>query len=591
MGNTFSWTNSNQQNRQAYQEPRHAVCATPPPPPMSPAQHPKSPALSSGHCSARVPSKVEHPPAENWTNETEPMIEDVQLSFHNVASMIPPSVPNTLQEFLRGVAEREIVPAMCHRDTRVDAAKYWEKRRVQNLLRRMLESLQERFGFEESSAPQDSDFGGVGYDAIARWAAQRAGSSSGLDEQSFLSALEVMDAWPPELGDGDRREVFLALLATSGAVKALAAGKPLPKQLTKRMFCEGLSRVPFNVPDFPVPLHLLNPSWTGTGSPSRGPSPTKQQVSEAARSIASVFCREQTGLDRIKDFFLSGLLSLEEIQMAVPKLQKASIIEEAVVRIIRTSARHFTKREWHSLVVSVWTPEAIPPDQEQPTHMHGQQCRAEKPVHQACHEQRTHHEPQLCRDEQGFVDEHHVQPSPRPQSALPSLSSPTHVYRTLEGEDVGSACVRSANRSDSRKRHEEEQCHPESRVPQTEPLPPRELLSEEPLQFMHAGRTESVAQVFEPSSSFIDWSAPSRALAGEVCRTAGVSVSCSASGGGADEGAGTSRGGVEKDGDQHDMNGVDPVSWISVEFHSECKGPFLARAFVRCCQLYEASQG
>ena len=102
---------------------------------------------------------------------------------------------------------------------------------------------------------------------------------------------------------------------------------------------------------------------------------------------------------------------------------------------------------------------------------------------------------------------------------------------------------------------------------------------------------ESVAQVFEPSSSFIDWSAPSRALAGEVCRTAGVSVSCSASGGGADEGAGTSRGGVEKDGDQHDMNGVDPVSWISVEFHSECKGPFLARAFVRCCQLYEASQG
>ena len=85
---------------------------------------------------------------------------------------------------------------------------------------------------------------------------------------------------------------------------------------------------------------------------------------------------------------------------------------------------------------------------------------------------------------------HFVSSSRLARSALPSLSSPTHVYRTLEGEDVGSACVRSANRSDSRKRHEEEQCHPESRVPQTEPLPPRELLSEEPLQFMHAGRTD-----------------------------------------------------------------------------------------------------
>merc|ERR1711974_29736 len=31
----------------------------------------------------------------------------------------------------------------------------------------------------------------------------------------------------------------------------------------------------------------------------------------------------------------------------------------------------------------------------------------------------------------------------------------------------------------------------------------------------------------------------------------------------------------------------DCLSWINLSLHNECSGPFLARAFVHCCRLYE----
>lgn len=36
--------------------------------------------------------------------------------------------------------------------------------------------------------------------------------------------------------------------------------------------------------------------------------------------------------------------------------------------------------------------------------------------------------------------------------------------------------------------------------------------------------------------------------------------------------------------------GVDPAAWLNAEMHNECSGPFLAQAFVRCCQLYESQR-
>lgn len=498
---------------------------------------------------------------EKWQSEPEQMIEDVQISIHNVVSMIPPSVPNTLQEYLHGVVSGEIVPAMCHDDTRVDTAKYWEKRRVQNLLRRMLESLQERFGFEGDE--KASDFGGVGYDALVRWAMQRNNSSSGLDEQTFLSALEVLDAWPPELSDGDRREVFVALLAPSiAAVNLLAAGQPLPRYLTRRMFCEGMARAPFNVPDFPVPLHLL-PAAQSSSTSGRSRGHKHQLVNEAAQAIATVFCEQ--ALDRVKDFFMCGLLSLEEIQVAVPKLQKASIVEEAVRKVIRVGARRFTVREWQSLVVSVWTPEASLAQQLEVAEM-----------------QHQYHTEVALQKKEREARELLLQ-----QTALPCLASPATEYRgTNQEEREAKPQLQRSQSQEERQRQPQPGYEQPSvatpRAPQTEPLPPREVLVEEPVNFMHSG--QSSARDFEPRSScFIDWSAPSRS-SGEVGRP-GLSLSLSVCGGhSADEGAGTQRDSCEMEGEQ----GADPVSWISVELHSECHGPFLARAFVRCCQLYDA---
>merc|ERR1719409_2191530 len=132
------------------------------------------------------------------------------------------------------------------------------------------------------------------------------------------------------MSEEDRSEVFLALtVPTSVFVHSLASGQPQAKELTKRMFCEGLSRVPYNVPDFPVPTHLLTQTQRG----DRGYS--NEVVGEVAQNIAGIFGTGQTGLEHVKDFFLCGLLSLEEIQGALPKLVPQSLVEEAVMKIIR----------------------------------------------------------------------------------------------------------------------------------------------------------------------------------------------------------------------------------------------------------------
>merc|ERR1712137_294168 len=43
---------------------------------------------------------------------------------------------------------------------------------------------------------------------------------------------------------------------------------------------------------------------------------------------------------------------MEEIQMALPFLASASIMEEAITKIIRAGTEHFTPREWQDLVIS-----------------------------------------------------------------------------------------------------------------------------------------------------------------------------------------------------------------------------------------------
>eukprot|EP00811_Abedinium_folium_P001526 NODE_11397_length_1289_cov_7.791738.p2 GENE.NODE_11397_length_1289_cov_7.791738~~NODE_11397_length_1289_cov_7.791738.p2 ORF type:complete len:166 (+),score=18.96 NODE_11397_length_1289_cov_7.791738:541-1038(+) len=54
----------------------------------------------------------------------------------------------------------------------------------------------------------------------------------------------------------------------------------------------------------------------------------------------------------------------------------------------------------------------------------------------------------------------------------------------------------------------------------------------------------------------------------------------------ADMGAGAQ---TTTSGPLHELSHIDdPVVLIGVDLHNECTGPFLARAFARCCQLYIA---
>ncbi|CAK0845090.1 unnamed protein product [Prorocentrum cordatum] len=165
-----------------------------------------------------------------------------------------------------------------------------------------------------------------------------APADTGLDEDGLTQTLERLDLWPPELSPGDRSEVFTALRVPAvAAVRALRHGQPLPRRVSRRLFCEGFARVPFNLPDFPVPTHLLSTD------PAIG-------VEQVAQAIATTFCNWRAGLELVKDFWMSGLLSLEEIQTALPFLVRHTQVEDAALRVIRVGATLFTPQEWHTMV-------------------------------------------------------------------------------------------------------------------------------------------------------------------------------------------------------------------------------------------------
>eukprot|EP00811_Abedinium_folium_P019061 NODE_2798_length_2143_cov_2.449901.p1 GENE.NODE_2798_length_2143_cov_2.449901~~NODE_2798_length_2143_cov_2.449901.p1 ORF type:complete len:642 (+),score=190.99 NODE_2798_length_2143_cov_2.449901:253-1926(+) len=540
------------------------------------------------------------------------------------------------------------MPALCHVETRIDGERYWEKRRVQNLLRRLLESLQERFGLEDDA--RASELGNVAFGAlvlrakeaglelgtVSRWfntvacpaptnpeAADPGGGSSStappghlihtLGEVAFTQALAGLNLWPPEMSPADHREVFVALLMpSSSSVRALSSGQPMPKELTRRMFCEGLARVPFNMPDFPVPKHL----FSAAHMVSRGDAACPRIVERVAQAVASVFCMEQTGLERVKDQFLSGIVSMEEIQVALPQLVPHSILEQAVLSIIRTSTRYFTRREWHSMAASV---RLSPELQQLPSSL-----QEEKPgdgnelgpmTRQGNAEAPTELPPEAAT-------------MARCQQAAPS-PMPTHRFTDTDGPagtradgDAGIALDFAASEAVATDSSERQ-------------------LDAEKLAALRAACAELPALACAPKE---DDSAPGLSIDWSLCRhsTCGVESPSSdgttpdaamaqggmpaSAGHQADEGAGTSQHDepVQQQQQQQQvqtsspmvlsratsspssasltasppaalglhskvMSADDPVAWISMEMHNECRGPFLARAFVRCCQLYEVS--
>lgn len=174
---------------------------------------------------------------------------------------------------------------------------------------------------------------------------------------------------------------------------------------------------------------------------------------------------------------------------------------------------------------------------------------------------------------------------------LPSLSSPGMEHRDVyeEGPRIVSI-TDSVNNS----------CAAPSKSGKTdqaltEPLPCRQIPQEEPVSFSRGG----IQSGREPSR-VIDW--------GTTTRLAHSTSAAQLGGHQADEGAGASaratwgtsgfKQALAKAAQvRSSMNcveegcgmppGTDPLAWIGLGLHHECGGPYLAHAFVRCCQHYE----
>lgn len=343
--------------------------------------------------------------------------------------------------------------------------------------------------------------------------------------------------------------MFAALRApTIAVVRGLSTGGQFEKELSKRRFGEGLARAPYNVPDFPVPTHLLQLR-----------EDTSQLAHEVAENIAEVFSLPG-GLEGVKDFFLTGLLSLEEIQVSLPYLVKDSVVEEAVARIIHSGAEHFTYREWQELVHKPRNVALAPRDADTIVDGYNEQ--------QAMQEQREQVGVSLA--------------SPVPQHReLPALQSPPLASPT-SGSNV-EVSTTAALGSSSNVVDSPPPVNREPRLPvMTEPLPTREVRNEAPITF-------STASTAKPAGSehvnVIDWGhSQVRIDGGEHIAGNGPSSSSSELNHPADAGAGKEQAMLQEE--QAAACWADP-RLISLDMHNECSGPFLAIAFVRCCQLYD----
>jgi len=440
--------------------------------------------------------------------------------------LIPETPPNTLVEWLKLVETRQVEPAMYAATTTIDVSRYWDKRRIQTCVRRLLEAIQDRLqerlalhhlGHEASTGPDNG--GGVDlatqvFQAIITDLPQFRNSMPpdmvALDANTFIDGIQAIHGWPDELTAADRAEVFAALMVPSiKAVRALRTGQhKMAWQLTRISFGDGIANVPYTMPDFPA-------AKDDTQAESETFTPLR-----VAKDLAETFASDVAGLELVKDFFLTGLLSLEEIQIALPYLAELSLLEKAVELVIRTGTRHFTQSDVEKLVYAPRTQE-----------MAGEAMAGENADWVAA---------------QALSQVSTEAPSASPQlhRESPDVTSGYNHSETSEAPTPG---MRSG--------------------PATAPLPTREVRNEEAVMFQHSAYRDDRYQI-------VDW------------KTALNPIGRSRSHKGADEAAGLQ---AQQPLVQPEVEPQpqDIAQLLCLEWHQECKGPFLARAFVKCCQIYQ----
>jgi len=273
-----------------------------------------------------------------------------------------------------------------------------------------------------------------------------------------------------------------------------------------------------------------------------------------------------------------------------------TLVQDAIKRVIQRGAPLMSAQEWSRLVLDVRTPQAcgqavaeesngaVEPSREaavlsSPLPSPGSQSRA---VNGGCAEA-MYGLPNLGTPALQFRETRET-PSVDLHDACEaetlSLKSPQTQVRDVPHEGRVEAEM-DAGLSRIRGRFE----------PVTEPLPCRNVRNEEPVNFSVSGSANSGSGGL---TRIVNWStAASSPEQGIVNHQA-------------DQGAGSrhswgtrcfkqecAEAASKSSGVNQEVlmpGGADPVAWINLELHHECGGPYLAHAFVRCCQLYMDSR-